>query len=144
MTVAEYLIARLREAGVEHVFTVPGDYAAKFIEALDAATGIARVANINELGSGYAADGYARFKGAGAACVQYGVGSFSLLNCAAGSYVERVPVVVISASPSTKDRGLEETQSILFHHSTGDLRADQIVFQNVTVASVVIEDPETA
>src|ERR1044072_2827443 len=119
-TVAEYLIARLREVGVEHVFAVPGDYAGPFLNALDAATGIERVANVNELGSGYAADGYARFKGVGCACVQWGVGTFSLLNCAAGSYVERVPVVVISASPSTQDRILEQTQSILFHHSARD------------------------
>lgn len=144
MTVAEYMIARLREVGVEHVFTVPGDYAAPFINALDSAPGITRVANVNELGSGYAADGYGRYKGVGCACVQWGVGTFSLLNCAAGSYVERVPVVVISASPSTSDRILERTQSILFHHSTGDLRADQIVFRNVTVASVVIDDPAKA
>ena len=102
MTVADYLIMRLKQAGVEHVFAVPGDYASPFLEALDAAPGIARIANINELGCGYAADGYARYKGAGAACVQWGVGTFSLLNCAAGSYVERVPVAVISASPSTK------------------------------------------
>jgi indolepyruvate decarboxylase len=144
ITVANYLIARLREVGVEHVFAVPGDYAGPFLNALDAAPGITRVANVNELGSGYAADGYARYRGVGCACVQWGVGTFSLLNCAAGSYVERVPVVVISASPSTHDRILEQTQSILFHHSTGDLRADQIVFQNVTVASVVIEDAAKA
>jgi indolepyruvate decarboxylase len=144
MTVAEYLIARLREVGVEHVFAVPGDYAGPFLNALDSAPGITRVANINELGCGYAADGYARYSGVGCACVQYGVGTFSLLNCAAGSYVERVPVVVISASPGTKDRILERTQSILFHHSTGDLLADQIVFQNVTVASVVIDDAAKA
>src|SRR5712671_1363619 len=99
MNVAEYLIERLKQIGIGHVFAVPGDYAGNFMLALDAATGITRVGNINELGSGYAADGYARFKGAGAACVQYSVGTFSLLNCTAGSYVERVPVVVISASP---------------------------------------------
>ena len=144
MNVAEYIIARLRDVGVEHVFTVPGDYAAPFIEVLDSSPGITRVANINELGSGYAADGYARYKGVGCACVQYGVGTFSLLNCAAGSFVERVPVVVISASPGTKDRILERTQKILFHHSTGDLRADQTVFQSVTVASVVVDDPAKA
>jgi indolepyruvate decarboxylase len=144
MNVAEYIIARLREVGVEHVFTVPGDYAAPFIDVLDSSPGITRVANINELGSGYAADGYARYKGVGCACVQYGVGSFSLLNCVAGSFVERVPVVVISASPSTKDRVLERTQKILFHHSTGDLQADRTVFQNVTVASVIIDDPANA
>jgi indolepyruvate decarboxylase len=144
MNVAEYLIARLMQAGLKHLFAVPGDYASHFLEALDATPGITRVANINELGSGYAADGYARFTGIGAACVQYGVGTFSLLNCAAGSFVERVPVAVISASPSTQDRLLENNEAILFHHSTGDLCADQIVFQNVTVASEIIADAAAA
>lgn len=138
MTVADYLLARLKQAGLAHMFAVPGDYASPFLAALDAAPGITRVANINELGSGYAADGYARFRGIGAACVQYGVGTFSLLNCTAGSFVERLPVVVISASPSTKDRKLGRSKQILFHHSTGALRADQIVFENVTVASEIL------
>lgn len=143
-TVAEYLATRLREAGIEHVFTVPGDYCAPFIEVLDATPGIERVPNINELGCGYAADGYARFKGAGAACVQYGVGSFSLLNPVGGSFVEFVPVAIVSSSPGAADRLLEQKQNILFHHSTGDLRADQKVFENVTVASVVITDSNAA
>ena len=143
-TVSDYLIARLKQAGLGHVFAVPGDYAGPFLEALDAAPGIVRIANMNELGSGYAADGYARYKGIGAACVQYGVGTFSLLNCTAGSYVERVPVAVISASPKTSDRRLAHTKGILFHHSTGNLRADQLVFQNVTVASEIIGSAESA
>src|SRR5579872_795028 len=144
MNVAQYLLARLKQAGLEHIFAVPGDYAGPFLEGLDATPGITRVPTIAELGSGYAADGYARYKGIGAACVQWGVGTFSLLNCTGGSYVERLPVVVISASPSTKDRMLERTEEILFHHSTGDPRADQIVFRNVTVASEIIDDPATA
>src|SRR5205814_2109129 len=138
-TVANYILQRLQQCGVGHVFTVPGDYAGPFLEALDGFSGIERVANMNELGCGYAADGYARYKGAGAACVQYGVGGFSILNCTAGSFVERLPVVVISASPSTKDRRLERTEDILFHHSTGDLCADEIVFRNGTVASELIQ-----
>lgn len=144
MNVAEYIIARLEQVGIGHVFTVPGDYAGNFLTALDAAAGIERIANVNELGCGYAADGYARFRGAGAACVQYGVGGFSILNATAGSFVERLPVVVISASPSTQDRRLERTKGILFHHSTGDLLADQKVFSQVTVASVVVSDPAAA
>lgn len=143
-TVAKYLIARLRQAGLQHLFAVPGDYASPFLQALDETPGIERVPTINELGSGYAADGYARYRGVGAACVQYGVGTFSLLNCAAGSFVERVPVAVISASPSTKDRQLERSEEILFHHSTGDLRADRKVFRNVTVASEIVHGADEA
>jgi indolepyruvate decarboxylase len=144
MTVANYLIARLQQAGLAHLFAVPGDYASPFLQALDAAPGIVRVANVTELGCGYAADGYARYRGIGAACVQYGVGTFSALNCAAGSFVERVPVAVISASPSTQDRQLERSEAILFHHSTGDLKADQKVFQNVTVASEIVHSADVA
>lgn len=143
-TVSDYLLTRLKQCGLEHIFAVPGDYASPFLEALDKDKKIERVPNINELGSGYAADGYARYKGIGAACVQYGVGSFSLLNCVAGSFVERCPVVIISASPKTSDRLLEENEQILFHHSTGDLLADQIVFENVTVASEIIYTAEEA
>src|ERR1044072_2795530 len=133
-TVSSYILTRLKQAGLGHIFSVPGDYAGPFLETLDQTQGIERVPNMNELGCGYAADGYARYKGIGAACVQYGVGGFSILNCTAGSFVERLPVAVISASPGTKSRVLEETEGILFHHSTGDLRADQIVFKNVPVA----------
>ncbi|PSJ38956.1 alpha-keto acid decarboxylase family protein [Allosphingosinicella deserti] len=143
-SVAQYLVDRLAQCGLGHVFAVPGDYASHFLDALDGTNGIVRVPNINELGSGYAADGYARFRGIGAACIQYGVGTFSALNCAAGAFVERVPVAFISASPSTKDRALETTQSILFHHSTGDLDADRDIFSEVTVASVIVEDPSLA
>jgi indolepyruvate decarboxylase len=138
--VAQYLVDRLKQCGLGHVFAVPGDYAANFLNALDKTKGIVRVPNINELGSGYAADGYARFKGIGAACVQYGVGTFSALNCAAGSFVERVPVAIISASPRTRDRLLETEESILFHHSTGDLFADRDIFAEVTVASEIVAD----
>ena len=143
-TVAGYILARLKQAGLGHMFAVPGDYAGPFLEALDADPDIVRVPTINELGAGYAADGYARFTGIGAACVQYGVGGFSALNCAAGSFVERVPVAIISASPATDARLLERQQQILFHHSTGDLQAARLVYDQVTVASEIITDPGLA
>lgn len=139
-TVASYLITRLQQAGLEHMFAVPGDYAGPFLATLDDTPGITRIPTINELGAGYAADGYARYRGIGAACVQYGVGTFSLLNCVAGSYVERVPVAIISASPKSTDRQLERQKGVLFHHSTGNLQADEQVFRPVTVASEIITD----
>lgn len=144
-TIARYLVERLVQCGLKHIFAVPGDYASRFLDAVDAAApAIVRVPTIAELGSGYAADGYARFAGIGAACVQYGVGTFSALNCAAGSFVERVPVAIISASPSTQDRVLEASEDILFHHSTGDLDADRDVFAAVTVASEIIANAASA
>ncbi|MCW3052146.1 MAG: pyruvate decarboxylase [Chthonomonadales bacterium] len=143
MTVAEYILQRLTELGVAHLFAVPGDYASPFLKALDAST-IERIPTLTELGAGYAADGYARYQGIGAFSVQYGVGTFTALNCVAGSYVERLPVVVITGSPTTNNRIQERTQGVLFHHSTGDLAADQKVYTHVTAASIIVTDPAHA
>jgi len=46
--------------------------------------------------SAYAADAYARLRGLGVVVVTYSVGELSALNGVAGSYAERVPVVVIT------------------------------------------------
>jgi indolepyruvate decarboxylase len=143
-TVAQYLIRRLEEFGARHVFTVPGDYAGPFVTAMDHAPGITRVGTTSELVAGYAADAYARLRGAGAVCLTYGVGTFSVLNALAGSYVEQLPVVLIVGSPSTGNRRVERTEGVLYHHSTGTLTADADSVKNVVVASAVIHDARTA
>lgn len=143
-TVSDYILDRLKQLGIAHLFAVPGDYASHFLNTLDADPDIARIPNINELGVGYATDGYGRFRGASACSVQYGVGTFSIMNCFAGGFVERVPMVLIGPSPSANARKLTRSEGILFHHSTGDLSADQYAMENVTVASVSVGDAATA
>ncbi|HVX40649.1 MAG TPA: thiamine pyrophosphate-binding protein [Gemmatimonadaceae bacterium] len=144
VTVAEYLIQRLEEFGARHVFTVPGDYAGPFVSAMDHAEGITRVGTTSELVAGYAADAYARLRGAGAACLTYGVGTFCVLNALAGSYVEQLPVILIIGSPTRGNRRVERTEGVLYHHSTGTLTADADSVQNVVVARAVIRDGKTA
>ncbi|MEQ2354357.1 alpha-keto acid decarboxylase family protein [Pseudoalteromonas piscicida] len=143
-TVADHLLWRLKQLGLDKVFQVPGDYVQEFMTALDNFPGIDAVGDVTELGAGYAAEGYARYRGIGAVSVQYGVGTFSVLNAIAGAYVERNPVVVISASPSAENRVDIEETGVLFHHSTGDYSADKKVFENVTVASEILSDPASA
>lgn len=143
-SVADYLLTRLQQLGLDKVFQVPGDYVAEFMDALEDFKGIDAIGDINELGAGYAADGYARYKGIGAVSVQFGVGTFSVLNAIAGSYVERNPVVVITASPTTENRVTIQETGVLFHHSTGRLGADRNVFSNVTVAAEILSDAKAA
>jgi indolepyruvate decarboxylase len=140
ITVTEYLIRRLREIGIEHIFAVPGDYAGDFLHAIDTdkEKRLSRVGTTNEWVAGYAADAYARLRGAGAVCLTYGVGTFGVLNALAGSYVERAPVVLIIGSPSFQNRAVERHEGVLYHHSTGHLLADYRSVRNVTVARKVI------
>jgi indolepyruvate decarboxylase len=134
-TVADYLLTRLLQLNVTEVFQIPGDYVKHFTQALEHFKGIKTIGAINELDAAYAADAYGRTRGLAAVSLQYGVSTFSALNAIAGAYVERSPVVVISATPGGDDRRMTKMYDVLFHHSTGNLKADQEIFRQVTVAA---------
>lgn len=95
-TVGQYLVERLYEIEIRHLFAIPGDYCADWVQDNLEPSGIQRIGSTNELNAGYAADGYARLNGVGAVCVTYSVGAFSLLNAITGSFVEKVPVIAIT------------------------------------------------
>jgi indolepyruvate decarboxylase len=134
-TVADYLLTRLKQLHVTEVFQIPGDYVKHFTQALEYFPGVNAIGAVNELDAAYAADAYGRTRGLGAVSLQYGVSTFSALNAIAGAYVERSPVVVISATPGADDRQITNMYDVLFHHSTGNLKADQEVYRKVTVAA---------
>ena len=73
-TVAEYLLIRLKQMGIDHLFGVPGDFVLGFLnEVLDSE--VQYVGTCNELNAAYAADGYARFERfEGAYVTTYAVG----------------------------------------------------------------------
>ena len=100
MTISDYLLTRLHELGVEHIFGIPGDFILPFFLAM-VNSEVSHIAACNELNAGYAADGYARLKGLGVAAVTYGPGSFSIVNAVSGAYAESVPLLVISGGLST-------------------------------------------
>jgi indolepyruvate decarboxylase len=143
-TVADYLAERLREFGAEHVFAVPGDYAGAFLSRIDQTRVVTRVPTTNEWVAGYAADAYARLRGAGCACLTYGVGTFGVLNCLAGSYVEEAAVALVIGSPARNQRVVERHEGVLYHHSTGTLTADYESVKNVVVAREIVADARRA
>ena len=134
-TVADYLLTRLKQLNVTEVFQIPGDYVKHFTQALEHFDGVTAIGAINELDAAYAADAYGRTKGLGAVSLQYGVSTFSALNAIAGAYVERSPVVVISAAPGADARQITKMYNVLYHHSTGNTDADREVYEHVTVAA---------
>lgn len=100
ITVAEYLLIRLKQIGVDHIFGVPGDFVLGFFNQV-LKSEVKYVGTCNELNAAYAADGYARIRGVGAFATTFGVGELSAINGVAGAYAEKVPVVVITGSPAT-------------------------------------------
>jgi indolepyruvate decarboxylase len=142
ITIGEYLIARLRELGVGHVFGVPGDFILPFYDQIVATDlDLVLVPTCNELNAGYAADGYARLRGLGAVAVTYGVGAFSTVNAIAGAYAEDVPVVLISGAPTVASY---QARTPRHHVVEGNYRAALQIFAPITVAARALLDPGAA
>ncbi|MGB8167138.1 MAG: thiamine pyrophosphate-binding protein [Chthoniobacteraceae bacterium] len=138
-TIGEYLIQRLAAYGVRHVFGIPGDYVLGFYDQLSKSE-LKIVTTCDEQGAGFAADAYARVAGLGAVCVTYCVGGLKVVNPIAGAFAEKSPVVVISGAPGMNERD----RNPLLHHKVRDFDTQKLVFDQITVASAVLDDPETA
>ncbi|MCL2893950.1 alpha-keto acid decarboxylase family protein [Brenneria tiliae] len=115
-TIGDYLLDRLAQTGIRHLFGVPGDYNLQFLDCVINHKQIAWVGCANELNAAYAADGYARCKPAAALLTTFGVGELSAINGIAGSYAEYVPVIHIAFAPSL----LSQHKGELLHHTLGD------------------------
>lgn len=139
LTIGDYLIQQLYEHGVRHVFGIPGDYVLGFYDQLTHSR--LRVINTcDEQGAGFAADAYARVKGLGVVCVTYCVGGLKVANTTAEAFAEKSPVVVISGAPGMKER----EKNPLLHHKVREFDTQKKVFEQLTVASAVLSDPQTA
>jgi len=139
LSIGEYLIQRLHDHGVRHVFGIPGDYVLGFYDQL-VKSKLKIVTTCDEQGAGFAADAYARMRGLGAVCVTYCVGGLKVANTTAEAFAEKSPVVVISGAPGIKER----EKNPLLHHKVREFDTQKKVFEQLTVASTVLTDTQTA
>ena len=139
LSIGQYLIRRLSDYGIRHVFGLPGDYVLSFYSMLEHSP-LDLVNCTREDCAGYAADAYARVSGMGALCVTYGVGGLSVANSVAGAYAEKSPVVMISGAPGVAERASDP----LLHHRVREWRTQLEVFEKICAASMEIVDPATA
>src|SRR6266516_1096470 len=138
-SIGQYLIDQLYAHGVRHVFGIPGDYVLGFYDLLSKSK--LRIINTcDEQGAGFAADAYARVRGLGAVCVTYCVGGLKVANTTAEAFAEKSPVVVISGAPGIKER----EKNPLLHHKVREFETQNRVFEQFTVASTVLSDPQAA
>lgn len=96
-TVADYLLARLREWGVEHVFAFPGDGINGTLAAFGRAENQPKfIQSRHEEMSAFEAVGYAKFSGRLGVCMATsGPGAIHLLNGLYDAKLDHVPVVAI-------------------------------------------------
>src|SRR5262249_38132186 len=132
MKIGDFLLRRLEQAGVRHLFGVPGDYNLALVQQLQDTGALKWIGTCSELNASYAADGYARLNGLGALLVTNGVGALSAINGVGGSNSEHVPVICIAGSIPLRsvERGLG------MHHTMADGSYDHFLdaYARVTAA----------
>jgi indolepyruvate decarboxylase len=131
-TVAQYALSRLSQLGIDRIFGVPGDYAFAINDAAEQVPGLSWVACANELNAAYAADGYARIRGAAILSTTYGVGEMSAINGVLGSKAHRLPVFHLVGMPSDRIQKL----GLITHHNLGDAVYDRFQALSAEAACV--------
>src|SRR5688572_10198775 len=139
MNVGEYLFGRVRDAGVDHVFGIPGDFVVPHFEAAERA-GFSIVPTAHEPGAGFAADAYARLRGLGMVLTTFGAGALNMVNAIAQAYAEKSPVLVVSGAPEVQGRRIDA----LFHHRVKSYDSQLNVYREVTGAAAALNDPAVA
>jgi TPP-dependent 2-oxoacid decarboxylase len=137
--IGEYLIQKIHDSGVRHVFGVPGDYVLNFYAMLSKSP-LEVINTCDEQGAGFAADAYARMHGLGVVCVTYNVGGLKVVNTTAEAYAEKSPVLVIAGSPGWRER----KAGALLHHKIREFDDQYRIFERITVASTELHDPAGA
>jgi indolepyruvate decarboxylase len=114
--VSDYIVQRLSEERINHCFGVAGDYLFPICDAVDRSKQVKWIGCANELNASYAADGYARTRGAAMLATTYGVGELSALNGVMGAKAERALVFHVVGMPSYQNQRLGK----IAHHTLGD------------------------
>lgn len=140
MRVADYLMNAIAQAGVQHVFLLPGGGAMHLVDALGQCKALDYVPNHHEQASAIAAEAYGRItENLGVALVTTGPGATNAITAVAGAWVESTPLLVISGQVKRADLVGE---SGLRQNGVQEIGIVRMV-ESVTKYAVVVDDPET-
>jgi len=140
--VADYLLNRLADLGIEDIFFLPGGGAMYLNDALACEDRITAIPCHHEQACGIAAEAYGRThqSGFGVAMVTTGPGATNVLTPVAGAWIESLPLFVLSGQVKRPDalRGRPLRQS-------GVQEVDVVsMVKPITKFAVTIDSPENA
>lgn len=132
-TVGDFVLARLRDWGVEYVFAYPGDGINGIVAAFGKADNRPRFVQArHEEMAAFSAVGYAKFSGrVGVCAATSGPGAIHLLNGLYDAKLDHVPVVAIVGQTARSAMGGSYQQEIDLQSLFKDVASDYLVEVNV-------------
>jgi acetolactate synthase-1/2/3 large subunit len=101
---SDYVFEAIADAGVRHVFFLPGGGAMHLVDSLGRCPRLEPVVMLHEQAAAIAAEAYARVTGnLGAALVTTGPGGTNALTGVAGAWIESTPMIVVSGQVKRAD-----------------------------------------
>ena len=141
LTIGEFLLQAVKDAGAKSVFGIPGDMVIRFFKVIEDDSDLKLDTFSHEPGVGFAAVAAAKATGKPAvACITYGAGGLNMVNSVACAYAEKTPLIVISGGPGEG----EKMKDAFLHHMVKDFDSQLNVFKELTKEAVVLDSPTTA
>ena len=141
MKLSDYVVERLADWGVRHIFLVTGGGAMHLNDSIGKELRIQYICNHHEQASAMAAEAYARISGLpGVVNVTTGPGGINALNGVFGAWTDSIPMLVVSGQ--VKRETCMRAQGITGLRQLGDQEIDIIaMIGNITKYAVMIDDP---
>ncbi len=137
----DLILDYLKELGVEYVFGIPGGAIEPLFNALALSSidgGPKPITARHEAGAAFMADGYARETGKLGVCIATsGPGATNLITGIASSYLDRIPLLVITGQPSIDTFG-----GLAFQESSCSGIDIVAMFKHCTVYSSLVSHPD--
>lgn len=142
MKLADYVLSRLADLGLEQVFLVTGGGAMHLDDAIRKEPRLRWLCNHHEQASAMAAEGYARIAGKPAVlCVTTGPGGINALNGVFGAFTDSIPMVVLSGQ--VKRETCMATSGAQRLRQLGDQETDILAMvRGITKYAAMIRDPD--
>jgi acetolactate synthase-1/2/3 large subunit len=140
LKLSDYLMSRVAEAGVKHVFMLPGGGAMHLNDSLGGCEGLDFVCNLHEQAAALAAEAYARVtNNLGVAMVTSGPGGTNAVTGVAAAWLDSTPCLFISGQVKRAD--LKRDSGV---RAMGVQEGDIVgVVGPITKYAITVEDPTT-
>jgi acetolactate synthase-1/2/3 large subunit len=137
---SDYIFSFIAEQGVRHIFLLPGGGCMHLTDSVGKESRLQYVACLHEQAAAVAADAYAQYtRNLGVALVTTGPGSTNAITGVAGSWVESVPVLILSGQVKTADIKPSPDMRMLGFQEV-DITT---IVKPITKYAVTVRDPAT-
>src|ERR1035437_8636888 len=138
---SDYVVKRLTDWGVRHIFMVTGGGAMHLNDSIGKSARIRYICTHHEQAAAMAAEAYARVsESTGVINVTTGPGGINALNGVFGAWTDSIPMLIVSGQ--VKRETCMRAQGITGLRQLGDQEIDIVaMIANITKYAVMIDDP---